>query len=164
MVRLNLAPTDPWRLSISYRKSRLDRNETKKTAFDVNIYSLRSTYQFTRFLFARVRMDYNTLQIKRKQPIPLFGWNPNPGTAFYLGYNDNFNYNGFNPYTGDLEPKFEAKQPDISLYGCHIFSARVSDEQLLQSVLVKTPFIVEKMAVDYSEDPPPLLLFKHFQV
>jgi len=34
----------------------------------------------------------------------LFGWTPNPGTAFYLGYNDDINRHGFNPFSGQLEP------------------------------------------------------------
>ena len=36
----------------------------------------------------------------------LFGWNPNPGTAFYVGYNDDVNYRGYNPFDGNLEPGF----------------------------------------------------------
>jgi hypothetical protein len=36
----------------------------------------------------------------------LFGWTPNPGTSFYVGYNDDMNRNGFNPFTGQLEPGF----------------------------------------------------------
>ncbi|HEX6187563.1 MAG TPA: hypothetical protein VFZ40_05760, partial [Pyrinomonadaceae bacterium] len=36
----------------------------------------------------------------------LLGWTPNPGTAFYAGYNDDLNRNGFNRFTGDLEPGF----------------------------------------------------------
>jgi hypothetical protein len=36
----------------------------------------------------------------------LLGWSPNPGTAFYAGYNDSLNYNGFNPFTGQYEPGF----------------------------------------------------------
>ena len=34
------------------------------------------------------------------------GYTPNPGTAFYVGYNDDLNRNGFNPFTGQLEPGF----------------------------------------------------------
>ncbi len=102
---VELSPTDPVKISLNYNKSILVRNDTNKTAFDVNIFSLRSTYQFTRFIFARVRMDYNTLRSNVNGQY-LLGWNPSPGTAFYAGYNDNSNYNGFNPYTGELEPKF----------------------------------------------------------
>jgi hypothetical protein len=36
----------------------------------------------------------------------LFGWTPSPGTSLYVGYNDDMNRNGFNPFTGQLEPGF----------------------------------------------------------
>lgn len=99
-------PTDPLQFTFRYDKSRLVRNDTERTAFDTNIFSFRSTYQFTRFLFTRIRLDYNTLRRNASGQM-IFGWNPNPGTAFYIGYNDDFNYNGFNPFTGQHEPRFE---------------------------------------------------------
>lgn len=99
---VDLNPTDPLRVSLRYNKTRLVRQDTGGTAFDSNIYSLRSTYQFTRFIFTRVRVDYSTLA-SRINGQYLFGWTPSPGKAFYLGYNDSSNYNGFNPYTGELE-------------------------------------------------------------
>ena len=34
----------------------------------------------------------------------LIGWTPNPGTAFYAGYNNDLNRNGFNPFTQQFEP------------------------------------------------------------
>ena len=36
----------------------------------------------------------------------LLGWTPNPGTAFYVGYNDDLTRNGFGPFSGQLEPGF----------------------------------------------------------
>ena len=32
------------------------------------------------------------------------GWTPSPGTAIYLGYNDDQSYNGYSPYTHLREP------------------------------------------------------------
>ena len=90
---------------LSYTKERLTRYDTGRTAFDVNIISLRTTYQFTRFLFARGRVDYDTLGSNVKGQF-LLGWTPNPGTAFYAGYNDDLNRNGFSPFSGQLEPGF----------------------------------------------------------
>ncbi len=101
-----LTPIDPFKISLDYDKSRLVRNDTGKVAFDSNIFSLRSTYQFSRFLFTRVRVDYSTLS-SRITGQYLFGYTPSPGKAFYIGYNDNSNYNGFNPYTRELEPGFQ---------------------------------------------------------
>ena len=91
-------PTDPLRISLGFTKSQLIRNDTGKTAFDTNIFSLKSTYQFSRFTFLRARWDYYTADNNVNGQV-VFGWNPNPGTAIYAGYNDNFNYRGFNPYT-----------------------------------------------------------------
>jgi hypothetical protein len=105
-VGFEYKPTDPLRLSSSYRKSLLKRFDSGKIAFDTNIFSLRSTYQFSRFSFLRLRADYDSLSRNISGQF-LFGWSPNPGTAFYLGYNDNFNYNGFSPFTGQFEPRFE---------------------------------------------------------
>jgi hypothetical protein len=98
-------PTNELRFQLDYTKSRLRRYDTGLLAFDDNIYVLRSTYQFTRFTFARARVDYDTLASNIRGQF-LLGWTPNPGTAFYVGYNDDLNRNGFNPFTGDLEPGF----------------------------------------------------------
>ncbi|HYH84891.1 MAG TPA: DUF5916 domain-containing protein [Pyrinomonadaceae bacterium] len=98
-------PTDALRLSLNYNKVRLTRNDTGLVAFDDNIYSLRGTYQFTRFWFARARADYTTLGANVRAQM-LLGWTPNPGTTFYVGYNDDLNRNGLNPFTGQLEPGF----------------------------------------------------------
>jgi hypothetical protein len=64
-----------------------------------------ATYQFTRFVFARARLDYDSLASSVRGQY-LFGWTPSPGTAFYFGYNDDSKYNGFSPFTGSLEPGF----------------------------------------------------------
>lgn len=87
-------PTDPFTVSLNFNKSRLVRNDTGLVAFDTNIFSLRSTYQFTRFIFTRARLDYDTLSRNTAGQL-LVGWNPSPGTAFYAGYNDSFIYPGF---------------------------------------------------------------------
>ncbi|HEY0079190.1 MAG TPA: DUF5916 domain-containing protein [Pyrinomonadaceae bacterium] len=98
-------PTDTLRLSLDYTKSRLTRHDTGLVAFDDNIFAFRATQQFTRFTFLRARADYDTLAANIRAQL-LFGYTPNPGTAFYVGYNDDLNRNGFNPFTGNLEPGF----------------------------------------------------------
>lgn len=104
-VGVDLQPTDPWSIEVSYEREKLKRHDTKLTAFDSNIYSLRSTYQFTRFTFARVRMDYETIDGTINSQI-LFGWSPNPGTAFYVGYNDNSNYRAYNEFLNRFDEGF----------------------------------------------------------
>ncbi len=98
-------PTAALRLSLNYTKSRLRRNDTGRVAFNDNIYSWRTTYQFTRFLFARARVDYSTLRSNVSGQF-LLGWAPNPGTSFYVGYNDDLTRNGHSPFTGQFEPGF----------------------------------------------------------
>jgi hypothetical protein len=100
---VTLQPTSALRSSLDYRKARLTRRDTGLLAFDDNIFTLRTTYQFTRFLFARGRVDYSTLATSVRGQF-LFGWTPNPGTSFYVGYNDDLQRNGFNPFTQQLEP------------------------------------------------------------
>jgi hypothetical protein len=91
---VNLKPVDPLTLSLDYNKSILTRNDTKLTAFDTNIFSFKSVYQFTRFIFVRSRLDYDTLSRNASGQL-LLGWNPSPGKAFYVGYNDNSDYPPF---------------------------------------------------------------------
>jgi len=98
-------PTNGLTMSLNYSKNRLTRNDTHLLAFTDNIYSFRSTYQFSRFVFTRARIDYDTLGSNARAQF-LFGYTPNPGTAFYVGYNDDLTRNGFNPFTGQLEPGF----------------------------------------------------------
>jgi hypothetical protein len=102
---VNYRPSTPLNLSLSFTKERLRRYDTGLLAFDENIVSLRSTYQFTRFIFARGRIDFDSLASNVKGQF-LFGWTPNPGTALYIGYNDDLSRNGFNPFSGQLEPGF----------------------------------------------------------
>jgi hypothetical protein len=102
---LTYQPTDASRTSLEYTKNRLTRRENSLVVYEDNIYTLRSTYQFSRFTFARARIDYDTLASNVRAQF-LLGWTPNPGTSFYAGYNDDLNTNGFNPFTGQLEPGF----------------------------------------------------------
>jgi hypothetical protein len=95
-------PTTAFQTQLNYTKRRLVRHDTGRVAFDDNIYSWRSVYQFTRNVFARLRLDYSSLS-HRARPQFVFGWTPSPGKALYVGYNDDMNYNGYNPYTGRRE-------------------------------------------------------------
>ena len=119
-AEVELKPINPLRVSLEWNKSTLKRNDTGRTAFDSNIFTLRSTYQFTRFTFVRARLDYDSLSSNASGQL-LAGWNPNPGTAFYVGYNDDFNYNGFNPFTGNLEPRFERNSRTFFIRASYLF-------------------------------------------
>ncbi len=113
-------PINPLRIALEYTKSRLKRSDNDRLAFDTNIVTLRSTYQFSRFTFLRTRVDYDSLSSNVSGQI-LAGYNPNPGTALYVGYNDNFNYNGFSPFTGQLEPRFERNSRTFFIRATYLF-------------------------------------------
>jgi hypothetical protein len=104
-VSLAYQPTNALRSTLDYTKNRLRRYDTDLVAFDVNNFSWRTTYQFTRFMFARARLDYETLP-RRLRGQFLFGYTPSPGTALYIGYNDDANISGFSSLTGQLQPGF----------------------------------------------------------
>ena len=113
-------PTAAWQVQVNYTRSRLTRNDTERVAFDDNVFSLRSTYQFTRSVFARMRLDYSNIST-RVRPQFIFGWTPSPGTAFYAGYNDDLNYNGFNPYTRAYEPGFSGNGRSFFIKASYLF-------------------------------------------
>jgi hypothetical protein len=90
-------------MTLNFSKNRLVRDDTGLVAFDTNILSLKTTYQFTRFAFTRARIDYDSTTSHYSGQF-LFGWTPNPGTAFYVGYNDDLNRNYFNRFSQQPEP------------------------------------------------------------
>ncbi|MGI8731895.1 MAG: DUF5916 domain-containing protein [Pyrinomonadaceae bacterium] len=98
-------PTNEFRTSLSLNKQRLVRKDTGLVAFDVNILTWRGTYQFTKSYFARAIIDYNTLNSRVRAQF-LTGWTPSPGTSFYVGYNDDMNYDSAHPFTTQLVPGF----------------------------------------------------------
>ncbi|MBV9242513.1 MAG: hypothetical protein JO314_10950, partial [Acidobacteria bacterium] len=119
-------PITPLTTSLDYTKDRLRRHDTGLMAYNTNIFTWKTTYQFTRFTFARVRWDYDTLSSRAAGQF-LFGWNPNPGTAFYVGYNDTLHYNGFNPFTTDatgrplIEPGFQRDSRTFFIRASYLF-------------------------------------------
>jgi hypothetical protein len=96
-------PMPAFRASLDYTKSRLRRNDTGRLAYNEDLWSLTSTYQFTRFTSVRLRGDYQS-SLRNFRPQLLVAWAPNPGTAIYAGYNDDLNRNGYSPVTGAYQP------------------------------------------------------------
>ena len=119
-LNVNLQPTDPLSISLSYDRSVLTRYDTDLTAFDANIFTVRSTYQFTRFIFARARWDYETVGNSVNGQM-LFGWNPSPGTAFYVGYNDNSFYRGYNNFINDFDTGFRRDGRSFFIRASYLF-------------------------------------------
>jgi hypothetical protein len=98
-------PTNELRTSFSINNQRLHRYDTDRDAYVVNILTARGTYQFSKAIFGRLILDYNTMN-SRLRAQGLFGWTPSPGTAFYAGYNDDMNYDSLHPYTNQIVPGF----------------------------------------------------------
>lgn len=113
-------PTSSFQTQLNFNKRRLVRHDTGLTAFDDNIYSSRSTYQFSRSTFARLRLDYSTLN-KHIRPQFVLGWTPSPGTALYAGYNDDISYNGYNPFTGKFEPGLQGNGRTFFIKASYLF-------------------------------------------
>lgn len=119
-VFVELKPIDPFRVSVNYQKARLVRNDNRARTFDSDILSFRSTYQFTRFLFTRLRLDYNSLARNYAGQL-LFGYAPSPGKAFYAGYEDNLNRDALNPFTGQFEPGFQRNGRKFFVRASYLF-------------------------------------------
>jgi hypothetical protein len=118
--QIRYQPTTALQTQLNYTRIKLRRYDTGLVAFEDNIFSSRSTYQFSRYTFLRVRMDYSSLS-RHFRPQVVGGWTPNPGTAFYVGYNDDLNYNGFNPYTGQYEPRFHGNGRTFFIKASYLF-------------------------------------------
>ncbi len=87
-------PIDALRTSVEASRNTLVRNDNGRTAYDATLVSWRTTYQFTRFAFLRLRTDWDSA-IATLRGQYLFGWTPNPGTAIYAGFNDVATIRGF---------------------------------------------------------------------
>jgi len=86
---------DNFRLSIDYLKSRLYRKDTKKLAYDQNIFRFGAEYNLTRFTFLRTRVELESLESNIRFQL-MFGWTPTPGTVLYIGYNSSMYYEQYN--------------------------------------------------------------------
>jgi hypothetical protein len=113
-------PTAALQTQVNYHRLRMNRWDTGRTAFDDHLVSSRTTYQFTRNTFARLRLDYDSIAMEFR-PQFVLGWTPNPGTALYVGYNDDVNYNGFNPFTGRFEPGVHGNGRSFFIKASYLF-------------------------------------------
>ena len=117
---LRYQPTAELQTQFSWTRTKLTRHDTDRVAFDDNVFSLRSTYQFTRDIFARLRLDYSNIS-RRVRPQFVVGWTPSPGTSIYAGYNDDFNYNGLNPFSRAQETGFRSNGRTFFIKASYLF-------------------------------------------
>jgi len=95
-------PVSAFRLTGSYTKSRLRREDTGRLAYDENLWSGETVLQLGSFTFLRLRADYRSSRSNLRTQF-LAGWTPNPGTALYLGYDDDLNHDGYSPFSNIRE-------------------------------------------------------------
>lgn len=107
-------------MQVNYNRSTLTRRDTGRVAFDDQIVSVRPVYQFTRSVFARVRVDYSNIQ-SRFRPQAVLGSTPSPGTALYARYNDDVNFRGYNPCTGVQEPGLRSNGRSFFIKASYLF-------------------------------------------
>jgi hypothetical protein len=85
--RLELQPLNALRITFDHQRNRMVRDDTGRVAFDERLYSTQATYQFTSFIFARARVDYESQGSHTRGQV-LLGWTPSPGTSLYAGYTE----------------------------------------------------------------------------
>ncbi len=86
-ISLDLHPTDALRVVLEWSRSLLVRDDTERVAYDQRLLTARTSYQFSRAVFARLRASYDSLA-GRALVEALVAWTPTPGTAVYLGYEE----------------------------------------------------------------------------
>jgi len=74
-------------VSGSYEHGRLTRDSTGLDVFDQDLASFGLQYAFSRDIWLRGRVDYDSLDGRMLQQL-VFGWTPRPGSALYLGYDE----------------------------------------------------------------------------
>ncbi|MGM0546202.1 MAG: sugar-binding protein [Bacteroidota bacterium] len=100
-----LKPTSRLEMELSYNYSTLSAANADEHYFSGDIYRLKSNYNFSKKLFARLITQYNSFN-DQLQIYPLLYYKANPFTKFYIGMTDNLNHydrSGPNGYTGFKE-------------------------------------------------------------
>jgi len=105
-VTVAWTPVAAVRVNAGYTKSRLRREDTGRIAYNENLWSGETVLQLGRFAFFRLRADYRSSRSNLRTQV-LLGWTPSPGTAVYLGYDDDLNHDGFSPFSGNRQPGWQ---------------------------------------------------------
>ncbi|HEV8124102.1 MAG TPA: DUF5916 domain-containing protein [Gemmatimonadales bacterium] len=99
-------PVSAIRVDASYTRSQLRREDTGRFAYRENLWSGETVLQLGSFTFLRLRADYRSSRSNLRTQF-LAAWTPNPGTAVYLGYDDDLNHEGYSPFSGIREPGWQ---------------------------------------------------------
>ncbi|TKJ31940.1 hypothetical protein CEE39_06630 [bacterium (candidate division B38) B3_B38] len=90
---LSLRPNSRLKQELWLTKSTFYRERGGELVYDMDIIRTKTTYQFSKRLFLRAILEYNTYW-KRFQPDLLLSYIYSPGTVFFLGYSGLFDNQG----------------------------------------------------------------------
>ncbi|MDQ4120219.1 MAG: carbohydrate binding family 9 domain-containing protein [Acidobacteriota bacterium] len=102
---LSYRPAAPFQIDLNYYKSRLERSDNKRLAFDDNTVGGRFTYNLTKSSFFRTRIDYSTLTLRMRSQF-IFGLTNPTGKSLYIVYNGDYARAGYGPFFAELSPYF----------------------------------------------------------
>ncbi|HKL17550.1 MAG TPA: carbohydrate binding family 9 domain-containing protein [Halalkalibaculum sp.] len=99
---VTIKPTSRLEMDLSYSYSTLSSVDGSENYFSGDIYRFNGNYNFSKRLFTRLIVQYNSFS-EQLQIYPLLSYKANPFTKFYIGMNDYMNYYdqaGLNGYQG----------------------------------------------------------------
>jgi hypothetical protein len=101
-TNITLQLNNNFSISNSINFSRLKNIENNDFYFKGYVYRLNTKYQFNKFLGIRLTSEFNNFNDSFFIQ-PLFEWNPNPFTIFYVGGNQNFLNNDENYFLNNSQ-------------------------------------------------------------
>jgi len=90
---LSLRPSSRWKQELWLTKSTFYRERGGELVYDMDIIRSKTSYQFSKRLFLRAILEYNTYW-KELKPDLLLSYIYSPGTVFFLGYSGLFDSQG----------------------------------------------------------------------
>jgi len=88
---VTIKPTSRLEMDLSYSYSTLSSVDGSENYFSGDIYRFNGNYNFSKRLFTRLIVQYNSFS-EQLQIYPLLSYKANPFTKFYIGMNDYMNY------------------------------------------------------------------------
>lgn len=86
-----------------------------------NQLTIESSLRYQPTTAFQTQLNYNKRRLVRHDTRLVVGWTPNPGTALYIGYNDDVSYNGYNQFTGQFEPGLRGNGRTFFIKASYLF-------------------------------------------
>jgi hypothetical protein len=102
---LSYRPATAFQVAFNYYKSRLERSDNERLAFDDNAFGGRFTYNLTKSAFFRTGVDYSTLTSRMRGQF-LLGLISTSGKSLHVAYNGDYARAGYGPFFANLAPHF----------------------------------------------------------